>query len=97
MVAFTDSTTQVLHVVVIYAITHAFESYVLTPLVQRRTVWLPPALSILAAVLLGLLTGFLGLLVAAPLALVIMLLVKMLYVEDFLGDRTLNVAGEARH
>jgi predicted PurR-regulated permease PerM len=96
MVAFTDSTTQVLHVVVIYAITHAFESYVLTPLVQRRTVWLPPALSILAAVLLGLLAGFLGLLVAAPLALVVMLLVKMLYVEDWLGDRTLQVAGEIR-
>ena len=66
-------------------------------LLAARTVWLPPALSILAAVLLGLLTGFLGLLVAAPLALVIMLLVKMLYVEDFLGDRTLTVAGEARH
>ena len=97
MVAFTDSATQVLHVVIIYVVTHAFESYVLIPLVQRRTVWLPPALSILAVVLLGLLTGFLGLLVAAPLALVIMLLVKMLYVEDFLGDRTLNVAGEVRH
>jgi predicted PurR-regulated permease PerM len=44
-----------------------------------------------------LLAGFLGLLVATPLALVVMLLVKLLYVEDWLGDRTLTVAGETRH
>ena len=66
----------------------------LIPLVQRRVVALPPALSILAVVLLGLLAGVLGLVVAAPLALGAMLLVKMLYVEDRLGDRTMRVPGE---
>ena len=44
--------------------------------------WRYASLSILAVVLLGLLAGFLGLLVAAPLALVAMLLVKMLYLPD---------------
>ena len=49
---------------------------------------------LLAAVLLGLWAGFLGLLVAAPIALVAMLLVKMLYVEDRLGDHDVRVPGE---
>jgi predicted PurR-regulated permease PerM len=94
LVALTGGTTQVIHVLIIYGVTHAIESYVLIPLVQRRVVSLPPALSILAVVLLGLLAGVLGLVVAAPLALVAMLLVKMLYVEDRLGDRTMRVPGE---
>jgi predicted PurR-regulated permease PerM len=95
LVALTDNTTQVAYVVGIYSVTHIAESYILIPLVQRRTVWLPPVLSILAVVLLGLIAGSLGWLVAAPLALVVMLLVKMLYIQDWLGDRTVDVPGEA--
>ena len=94
LVALTQGTTSVIHVAIIYAVTHTVESHVLIPLVQRRTVWLPPALSVLAVLLLGFLSGFLGLLVAAPIALVAMLLVKMLYVEDRLGDHDIEVAGE---
>jgi predicted PurR-regulated permease PerM len=97
LVALTGGTTQVVHVLIIYAVTHAVESYILIPLVQRRVVFLPPAVSILAVVLLGLLAGVLGLVVAAPLALVAMLLVKMLYVEDRLGDHSLRVPGEPAH
>ncbi len=95
LVALTQGTSTVLHVVAIYAVTHMIESYILIPLVQRRSVLLPPALSILSVVLLGVLAGVLGLIVAAPIALIGMLLVKMLYVEDRLGDRDLNVLGEA--
>ncbi len=97
LVALTADATQMVRVLGIYLVTHLVESYILIPLVQRRTVFLPPVLSILSVVLLGLFAGFLGLLVAAPLALVVMLLVKMLYVEDWLGDRTLKVPGEEKH
>ena len=97
LVALTQSTGTVVNVVIIYAITHGAESYVLVPLVQRRAVFLPPVLSILSVVLLGLLAGALGLLVAAPMALVVMILIKMLYVEDRLGDQTIQVAGEGHH
>lgn len=97
LVALTQGETQVVHILMIYAVTHAVESYVLIPLVQRRAVFLPPTLSILAVVLLGLLSGVVGLVVAAPLALVGMLLVKMLYVEDRLGDHTIRVPGEPAH
>jgi predicted PurR-regulated permease PerM len=97
LVALTQGETQVIHVVIIYAVTHAIESHILIPLVQRRAVFLPPTLSVLAVVLLGLLAGVLGLVVAAPIALVAMLLVKMLYVEDRLGDHTVRVPGEPAH
>jgi len=94
LVALPQGPRYVVDVLVVYAVTHVLESYILIPLVQRRAVWLPPGLSILAAVLLGLWAGFLGLLVAAPITLVAMLLVKMLYVEDRLGDHDLRVPGE---
>jgi predicted PurR-regulated permease PerM len=59
---------------------------VLTPLVEKRAVALPPALTITAQVLLGLLAGGLGLALAAPLAAVCMVFVQRFYVEDILGD-----------
>ncbi len=97
LVALTEGAPTVVHVVMIYVVTHMVESYILIPLVQRRAVLLPPILSILAVVLLGLLAGLLGLVVAAPLALVAMILVKMLYVEDRLGDHGVKVPGEPVH
>jgi hypothetical protein len=48
---------------------------------------IPPALGILNFVGLGALFGAYGVLFATPLLLVAMTLVRMLYVEDTLGDR----------
>ncbi|REJ91593.1 MAG: AI-2E family transporter, partial [Planctomycetota bacterium] len=70
------------------------ESYIILPLVQRRAVELPPALVILAIVLLGSWAGVLGALVATPLLATVIVLVKMLYVEDHLGDHTAAVIGD---
>ena len=86
---------QLLYVVLLYAAVQMLESYLVLPLVQLRTVWLPPVLSILAVVLMGVLAGMVGVLVAAPLCVALMVLVKMLYVEDWLGDRDIEVPGEA--
>jgi len=73
-------------VVVLYVCAQSLEGYVLTPLVQRRAVELPPALLILFQVLAGLLLGAMGVVLAAPLLAVIVVAVKMLYVEDVMGD-----------
>ena len=72
------------------------DGYMLAPLVDRCSVELPPVLMISAQVLLGLLFGFLGLLVVSPLTATVMLLVKMLYIEDVLGDPIMqeSVVGE---
>lgn len=61
----------------------------------RLSVELPPVLTITAQVLLGLVFGFIGLLLASPLMAAVMILVKMLYVEDVIGDRVMREGGEA--
>ena len=73
---------------------HILEGYVFLPLVQRRAVHMPPALTLVAQVLLGELLGLIGLFVTAPLTVAVVVLLKMLYVEDTLGDQTVEVPGE---
>jgi predicted PurR-regulated permease PerM len=76
---------------------HILEGYVLLPLVQRRAVLMPPALTLVMQVLFGELLGLLGLFVAAPLTVAVVVLLKMLYVEDTLGDEAVDVPGEPGH
>jgi predicted PurR-regulated permease PerM len=58
-------------------------------LVDRKSVELPPVLTITAQVLLGVAFGFIGILLASPLTAAAVILVKMIYVEDVLGDRVM--------
>ncbi len=86
--------TELLLTLGVYLGLHILEGYVLVPLIQKRAVELAPAFTLVMQILLGRLLGFLGLFVAAPLTVVIVVLVKMLYVEDALGDQTVVVPGE---
>jgi predicted PurR-regulated permease PerM len=86
LLALSESPTKALWVVALFICAQSLEGYVLTPLVQRKAVELPPALLILFQVLAGLLLGAVGVILAAPLLAVIVVAVKMLYVEDVLGD-----------
>jgi predicted PurR-regulated permease PerM len=86
LIAFMQSPQQALYVALLYVVLQSVDGYILTPLVDRRSVELPPVLTITAQVLLGLAFGFVGILLASPLTAVAMILVKMLYVEDILGD-----------
>ncbi len=87
LVALSLGPTEALYVGLLYFAVQSVESYLLTPLVQQRSVELPPAVTILAQLLLGLLAGVLGLALATPLTAAAITLVSMLYVEDVLGDR----------
>jgi predicted PurR-regulated permease PerM len=86
LLAIPQGFSQVLYVGLLYIGIQTVESYVITPPMQRRMVSLPPALTISAQVILGVLFGFLGLLLATPLAAAVLVLVKMLYLEDVLGE-----------
>ncbi len=85
--ALLEGPAQVLYVAIFYVAIQTLESYLLTPLIERRTVELPPALTLLALVLAGLLFGWLGLLLAAPATAALLVLVQMVYLEDTLGER----------
>ena len=75
----------------LYAGVQVLESYVLDPIIDRKTVYLPPALTISAQLVLALFTGLLGVALATPLAAVVVVLVTMLYVQDVLGRRDIAV------
>ncbi len=75
-----------LYVTLLYIGIQAVESNLLTPLIQQRNVQLPPVLNVGFQVLLGVLFGVPGLIVAAPLAVVAMVSSQRFYVEDYLGD-----------
>jgi predicted PurR-regulated permease PerM len=64
------------------------ESHLLVPLIQRYAVNLPPAIAVLALFLMGELFGFLGLLLAIPLTATLLVLIKVVYVRDMLGDKS---------
>lgn len=81
-----DGPDRALHVVLLYVGVQTVESYILTPLVQKKTASLPPAITLLGQVVMGVLAGGLGVVVATPLTAVVIVLVKRFYVEDVLGD-----------
>jgi len=93
LVALMVSLTKVAYVVVVFGIVQTLESYVITPLVQQRAVSLPPVILITAQIAMGVLAGATGVLLAAPLAVVVIVLLQMLYVEDVLGD-SVRVLGQ---
>lgn len=86
LIALSLSPTTVLYVLALYAALQLLESYLLTPLVEQRSVELPPGFTLGTQMIFGVLFGALGLLFATPLAALAVVLVKTLYVEDVLGD-----------
>jgi predicted PurR-regulated permease PerM len=75
-----------LWVVLLYIGIQVVESYLVTPLIQRKAVNLPPALILTSQVLLGVLLGFLGLALAVPIAAVTLVTVRHLWIEEALGE-----------
>ncbi|ONG56134.1 AI-2E family transporter [Pseudoroseomonas deserti] len=75
---------EALAVVGVYLAVQSVESYLVTPYVQRRNVDLPEAVTIVALLAFGLVYGFLGMLLATPMAAVLLMLVKRIYVEGYL-------------
>jgi predicted PurR-regulated permease PerM len=70
ILAFGQGPGTVLGVVVVYTVLHVIEGYVLTPLLARASVRLPPGVSLGTQALLGTLAGPLGLTFATPLLVV---------------------------
>jgi len=79
LVAASVSWQMVLYVLLLYAILQTIESYLITPYVEKRTVSLPPALTISVQAILTFFAGIIGALVAAPLLVMVMILVEKLY------------------
>lgn len=69
----------------LYLLIQGVESNVAQPIAQRYTTSLPPALTMGAQVIFGLLFGLLGFVLAVPVVAVVRTLVRELYIDDVLG------------
>lgn len=94
LIALTQSTTLVVYVILLYVIVHVIEGYILVPLMQKKMVHLPPALTLTMQAVLGAILGILGIALATPLTAAAVVAVRMLYVEDFLHDTDAGTALE---
>lgn len=88
LLAFIDSPISAVYVLGLYGGVQLIESNVVTPIIERETVELAPALTIIFQLALGAMIGGLGLVLATPLLAVVVVIVKMVYFEDVLGDRS---------
>ncbi len=99
LVALTQSPTDAAIVILMYVGVHFVEGNFITPLVQAEATALPPVLAILSTIAFSLLFGPAGVLLAAPLTLLFLTTVQVLYVEEGLGesadDPLLTAQGEA--
>ncbi len=73
-------------VLLFFLVVQNIESTILLPLIYQKTVRLAPAVTIAAQVFMGLWFGVAGFILAAPLTVVAMVLVRKLYIEAALGD-----------
>ena len=96
LLACTISTEMGVYVCLLYAAIQAVESNLITPLIQRKMISLPLAMILIAQVVLGIFTGILGLILAVPVVAIVTVLIKMVYIEDILEDKSIEVLGEDR-
>jgi predicted PurR-regulated permease PerM len=87
LLALSISPDLALYTVLLFLGIQLIEGYLLQPLIEAKAVDLPPALVIVMQLIFGTLFGFAGVALATPLAAGLSVLVKMLYIEDVLGDR----------
>lgn len=85
-IALVDSPSKALSVALLYLVVQQLEGNVVTPLLLKRRLDIPPVLTVVAVAALGVVFGVLGMLIAEPLLAATLVVTKMLYVEDVVGD-----------
>ena len=86
LLAFATGPQTAIYVMILYVAVQQIESNILTPLIQRWAVELPPVIALLSIVACGLLFGVMGVIFATPMAVAVMAMVQHLYIEDTLEN-----------
>lgn len=86
LIGFAQSPQDALWVAGLYLVIQQVEGNLITPLLQKRVVDLPPVVTIGAIAAGGVLFGIMGMFLATPIAVVVLVLVNLLYIEDRLGE-----------
>ncbi len=94
LVAVTSGFYPALWTIIAYIIIHQIEGNLVVPMVQRRLVFVPPAVLLLSIVAVTEIFGTIGIIFAAPITVIAFVAVKKLYVRDSLGQPT-DLPGES--
>lgn len=93
LLALSGGLSMVLWVAAVYLAVQALESYVITPVIQQERVAIPPALTLGAQLLFGVLFGLLGLALAMPIVAVAMTLAREVYIHGYLEKKAPPTGG----
>jgi len=85
-VALAESPLMFFYVFLLYLGGQTLENYLLTPIVQRQTVSLAPAVALIIQLVMGIIAGPVGIALAYPVAVVGQVLVRELYIKDLLEN-----------
>ncbi len=94
LVAATKDLNAVLWTIAAYALIHLAEGQVISPIISREMVYIPPLVLILGIISVTTLFGAYAVIFAAPIAVILFVVVKKVYVRDKLGEST-AIPGEA--
>ena len=93
LIALAEDPLLAVWVVAIYVAVQFLEGNLITPLIEKQAVSLPPAVVLTSQLLMGVLFGFFGVLLATPLVVVLIVLTQMIYVQGVLGT-SVHVLGD---
>ena len=81
LIAFMQGPATALFVIGLYIVVQILESSIITPQIQKKMINMPPALIIIAQLVMGIFAGVLGLVLATPIVAVVIVLINELYVK----------------
>ena len=84
-----------LAVALVGVVVHLLEANIVHPIIMHHRVALPPALTIMAVLVMGALAGLLGMIVAVPLLATIIVIVRHVLIYEAYGERPEGMTGHA--
>jgi predicted PurR-regulated permease PerM len=88
LVATTQGGNFIFWTVIAYLLIHQLEGNLIAPMIQRQLIFIPPAVMLLAIVIILFVFGGVSIIFAGPIAVIIFIAIKKLYVRDSLGEAT---------
>jgi predicted PurR-regulated permease PerM len=88
LVASTQGLNTVIWTAIAYLAIHQIEGNLVVPLIQRQLIFIPPAVVLLGIVTILFVFGGVSVIFAGPIAVIVFVAIKKLYVREALGERT---------
>jgi len=82
LLAFTIGTKTAVIVALIYIACQTIVASIVTPLLQKKMIDIPPALTLLSQLIMGTLSGIMGIILAVPLLAILIIVIEELHVKN---------------